>query len=94
MEKENFNSMEKSFLNPMVFYAAFQHITKQIFKILDENDLKNFREVARSWKNCIDNHNFLWNKIMVENDDNKALQFARRKGHTEMVQMLIQKPSR
>ena len=94
MEKENFNSMEKSSLNPMVFYAAFQHITKQIFKSLGEKDLINFREVARSWKNCIDNHNFLWNKIMVENDGNKALQLARKKGHKKMVQMLTQKPAR
>ena len=81
-------------LNPMVFYPRFQHITEQIFEKLDGNSLKNCRKVSKSWQECIDNRNILWNKIVEKEDGNKTFQLACKNGHSKMVEMLIKKPAK
>ena len=47
------------YLNPMNFYPRFQHVTEKIFQNLDMITLKNCRQVAKSWQNCIDIQNIL-----------------------------------
>ena len=86
------NSLEVPILNPMVFYSRFPHISEQIFKQLDEKSLQNSREVAKSWQECIDDSNLLWIEIVKEIGGNEAFQLACRKGHSKMVEMLIQNP--
>ena len=83
--------MEELTLNPMVFHPRFPHITEEIFEKLVEKSLKNCREVAKLWQNCIDEWNILWNKIATKNGGNKTFQLACKNGHTKMAQMLIQK---
>ena len=81
-------------LNPMVFYPRFQHITEQIFEKLDSKSLKNCRKVSKSWQECIDNQNILWNKIVKKKGGNKTFQLACKNGHSKMVEMLIKKPAK
>ena len=55
MKRRKYNDEEEPHLdqptlNPMVFYKAFQHITKQIFEKLGTKSLKNCRKVAKSWQ--------------------------------------------
>ena len=76
----------------MVFYPRFPHIAEQIFKHLDKKSLINYREVTKSWQECIDNSNLLWIEIVKEIGGNEAFQLACRKGHSKMVEMLIQNP--
>ena len=78
-------------LDPMVFHQRFSLITEQIFEKMDENSLKNCRKVAKSWQNCIDNRNILWNKIAEKNGGNASFLLACQKGHFKMAKMLIQK---
>ena len=77
----------------MVFHKAVHQITIQIFEKLDGNSLKRCREVSKSWKNTIDCYNILWDYIVKKNEANNTLQLAIKKGHTKIVQMLIQKPA-
>ena len=51
-------------LNPMIFHSRFSHISELIFKQLDIKSLKEFRLVAKSWKECIDKKNILWDRIV------------------------------
>ena len=81
-------------LNPMVFYPRFQHITEQIFEKLDSKSLKNCRKVSKSWQECIDNQNILWNQIVEKEGGNKTFQLACKNGHSKMVEMLIKKPAK
>ena len=71
--------------NPMVFHPRFPHISEQIFGHMDKKSLKNCRTVAKSWQNCIDNQNILWNKIVKKNDGTKSLQLALSKEHFKVV---------
>ena len=80
--------MELSPLNPMVFYLRFSHISEQIFKKMNKRSLRNSRKVAKSWQNCIDNQNILWEKSFK--DGKKALQLACKKGYTKIAKMIIQ----
>ena len=96
MDGENSNNTEKlplnqPTLNPMVFHQGFQHITEQIFEKMDEKNLKNCREVAKSWQNCIDNQNILWIKMAKKNGGTKSFQLACKNGHFKMAKMVIQK---
>ena len=77
-------------LNPMVFHQGFQHISEQIFEKMDNKSLKNCREVAKSWQNCIDNRNILWNKIAKKNGSTKSFQLACQNGHHKLANVLIQ----
>ena len=61
---------------------------------MDDQSLKNCREVAKSWQNCIDNQNILWNKIAKKNDGTKLFQKACENGHFKMAKMLIQKATK
>ena len=79
-------------LNPMVFCPRFLHIAEQIFEHLDNKSLKNCRKVSKSWQNCIDNRNILWNKIVDDEDGDKAFQLACKIGHSKIVGMLMRKP--
>ena len=83
---------QTSTLNPMKFHPRFQHISEQTFEKLDNQSLKNCREVATSWQNCIDTQNILWKKIVKTKENNETFLFASENGHTKMVQMLIQRP--
>ena len=83
-------SLEESCLNPMIFYPRFPHIAEQIFEQLDGKSLKNCREVAKLWQECIDDKNLLLIKIVEDIGGNKAFQLARKKGPLKMVEMLIQ----
>ena len=78
-------------LNPMVFYERFPHIPEKVFEIMDIESLKKFRKVSKSWQECIDNRDILWNKVSRTKNDAKALQSACEKGHSKMVKVLIQK---
>ena len=78
-------------LNPMVFYPGFPHIAEQIFEHLDNKSIKNCRKVSKSWQNCIDNRNILWNKIVNDEDGNKAFQLACKIGHSKIAGMLMNK---
>ena len=78
-------------LNPMVFYARFQHISEKVFENLDTKSLENCREVSKQWQECIDNQNILWNKIAKNEDGNKVFQLACIRGHTKLAKVLIQK---
>ena len=75
------NIIKISPLNPMVFYPRFPHIPEKIFGLLDKKSLKHCREVAKSWQNCIDNRNLLWNKIAEDEGSNEAFQFACKNGN-------------
>ena len=77
-------------LNPMVFYPGFPHIAEKIFDQLDRGCLRNCREVSKSWLESIDNRNLLWNEILKDEGGNKVFQFACKKGHSKMLQMLFQ----
>ena len=79
-------------LNPMAFCPQFQHITEKIFKKSEKKSLKNCRQVAKSWQNCIDNQNVLWNKI-VDDEKNANIAFAKacKIGHSKIAEMLVLK---
>ena len=83
------SKMEKPTLNPMAFYPRFSHISEQIFEKLDNQSLKNCREVSKSYQECIDNQNILWNKIVKKESGNETFQLACKNGHSKMVEMLI-----
>ena len=78
-------------LNPMVFYARFQHIYEKIMENLNTKSLEKCREVSKSWMECIDNKNILWNRIAKERDGNKVFQFVCKSGNLKMARFLIQK---
>ena len=68
MERKNCNNVEETHfnqptLNPMVFHQSCSHITEHIFEKIDEQFLKEYRKVARSWQILIDNRNILWKKM-------------------------------
>ena len=65
-------------LNPMVFYARFQHILEEIFEKMDVKCLKNFKKVSKVWQECIDS--FVWNKIIKSKDSDKVFQWACENG--------------
>ena len=69
-------SLEVPYLNPTIFYPRFPHIAEQIFKQLDEKSLKNSREVAKLWQECIDERNLLWIKIVEDIGGNKAFKLS------------------
>ena len=73
--------LNKQALNPLVFHQGFQHITEQIFENMDDQSLKNCREVANSWQNCIDNQNILWSKIAKKNGGTESFKKACKNGH-------------
>ena len=77
-------------LNPMVFCPRFLHIAEQIFEHLDNKSLKNCREVAKSWQECIDDRNILWIRIVEAKGGNAAFQSACRNGHSKIAEMLMQ----
>ena len=78
-------------LNPMVFHPRFQHITKQIFKHLDNENLKNLREISISWQEFIDNRNILWNEVFKNKDCNNAFQLSCQDGLTNIARFLIKR---
>merc|ERR1712051_203 len=75
----------------MVFYARFQHISEEIFEKMDITSLRNCREVSKSWQECIDNQDILWNKIAKKENGNTAFELACKNGHSKMAKVLIQK---
>ena len=81
-------------MNPIAFHPRFPHIIEKIFNFLDIKSLKNLRNVAKPWQECIDGQNFLWNKIENTIGGNKAFQLACVKGHLKMVNFLMQRPSK
>ena len=58
---------------------------------MDSKSLKNCRKVSKSWQECIDNQNILWNKIVEKKGGNETFQLACKNGHSKMAEMLIQK---
>ena len=70
-----------------VFIARMQHVAEQIFDQLDNESINNCREVAKSWKNCIDNKNhtlFRINNIpSILQNGNTLLHIAAKTGLNE-----------
>ena len=93
IEGEKITDMEEWFLNPMVFYQGFQHITEQIFEKMEIKSLQSCREVTTTWQICIDDRNILWNKLVKRRnfDGNLEIQLACQFGHSKMAKILIQK---
>ena len=85
------NDILTTSLNPMVFYARFPHISEKIFESLNAKSLENCREVSKSWQECIDSKNILWNKIARNEDANEVFKFICEKGNLKMARYLIQK---
>ena len=83
--------MELTLLNPMVFYPRFPHIPEQIFKYLDNQSLKNCRVVSKSWQECIDDRDILWNKVFKNKDCNKTFQLSCQNGLSKIVEFLMKK---
>ena len=86
------NNVSTTPLNPMVFYARFQHISENILENLDIRSLENCREVSKSWQCCIDNQSILWKKIAKNEDINikKIFLFSCKNGHLKMAKVLVQ----
>ena len=78
-------------LNPMVFYARFQHIYEKIMENLNTKSLEKCREVSKSWMECIDNQNILWNRIVKRRDGNKLLKLVCKNGNLKLARFLIQR---
>ena len=85
------NNIDTTPLNPMVFHSRFPDIFEKVFENLSIKDLKNSREVSKSWMQGIDNQNILWHKVAENEDSKKFFQLACKKGHLKMVMVLIQK---
>ena len=85
------NENSQTPMNPMVFYPRFSHISEKVFENLDIKSLENCRVISKSWQGCIDNQNILWNEIAKNQNANKALQIACKKGHLKIVKVLIKK---
>ena len=77
----------------MVMQPRFPHIVDKIFIHLEKNSLKSCRQVAKSWRNYIDNGSFFWNKIIDEQGSNKAFQIACKNGFSKFVEMVLKKPT-
>ena len=90
-EQDNIKKIKLDFsaLNPMVFYPGFPHIAEKIFKKLDNKSLKNCREVAKTWQNCIDNRGILWNKIVKREFRNKLFHLACINGNSKIAEILL-----
>ena len=58
---------------------------------MDDQSLRNCREVAKSWQDCIDNRNILWNKIANKNNGTASFYKACKNGHFKIAKMLIRK---
>ena len=86
--------MKVPLLNPMGFTPRFPHITDQIIEKLDQNSLKNCREVSKSWQNYVDHRNLLWNEIVEEKGGPTAFRLACEKGHLKMAEMLLMNPAK
>ena len=79
-------------LDPTFFHPRFPHISEKIFEQLEKESLKSCREVSKSWMNCIDGKNILWEKVLQEENNAQELFFkACSYGHSKMVKVLIQK---
>ena len=88
------NNMDMPILNPMVFLPRFQHITEQIFNQMNKDSLKGCRVLSKSWQKYIDNHNFLWKKLIEDEDPNKVFLSACEKDHSKMEEFLILKSAK
>ena len=77
------------------FFERFPHVTQQILKQLDKRSLKNCREVASRWQECIDDNNFLWIRIVkipkIPKNGDTYLHIATKSGQTKIVETLMQK---
>ena len=81
--------MDIPILNPLEFYPRFLHVAEQIFEQLDKKSLKNCREVAKSWQQCIDNKNLSWNQIIkiptvLKNEDTLKVCTKLHTAHEQM----------
>ena len=77
-----------SLLNPTVFHPRFTHIVDSIFDNLDDESLKNCREVSKSWQVSIDERGILWIKLFKNKDCNKAFQSSCQNGLLKIAQFL------
>ena len=77
-----------------VFIARMQHVAEQIFDQLDNESINNCREVAKSWKNCIDNKHqtlFRINNIpSILQNGNTLLHIAAKTGLTEVFENILE----
>ena len=61
---------------------------------MDIKSLKNCREVSKPRQNHIDISNLLWIKIVNKLGGIEAFQLACKNGHSKLVQMILQNPSK
>ena len=89
-------------LTPLDFYPRFCHITEQIFEQLDNVSICKCREVSTVWKDCIDNKNISWIRIIdiPSTEDNWRLRkyltpfhIACRFGLFKISKLIIEKSS-
>ena len=77
-----------------VLTLRIPHVAEQIFEQLDTKSLTNCREVAKSWRNFIDNKNFPWLQIInipsVLKNGDTILHVAARIGHTEILEVTLE----
>ena len=85
--------------NMDVFIQRFHHIASQIFDQLDSRSIKNSRQVAKLWKNCIDDKNISWIRILKIPNINipkspgsreTCLHVVAKTGQSEIFEMLLE----
>ena len=81
-----------------VFIERMLHIAEQIFDQLDNESINNCREVAKSWKKCIDNKNhtlFRINNIpSIPQNGNTFLHIAAKTGLAEVFENILEEISK
>ena len=77
-----------------VFIARIVHVAEQIFDQLDNESINNCREVAKSWKKCIDNKNHTLFRISnipsILQNGNTFLHIAAKTGLTEVFENILE----
>ena len=77
-----------------VFIQRFHHIASQIFNHLDKKSIRNCRQVAKLWKNCIDDKKLSWIHMVnipyiLENGET-YLHVALERGQFEVSKIIIE----
>ena len=75
------------------FITRFVHIANQVFDQLDNQSLKNSREISKSWKEFIDHKNLSFIRIVKIPETLKKwetyLQLAAKSGQLSIFEMIL-----